>query len=496
METLDYLEIKRADITRKNKLLFVVGTISVLLAILVEIAIKQPLSIILTIAVGGSLFLSILGYLITKGKAITKTPYFTVVGLSFVLGFIMESSGSITMILLPFYLLTAIAIYNMRLVLIVGTVCSLILSGLFIFQNAEILSLDTKTIVIYYLLYGIIALTLFFQSSVTKKMNEDLLALQKRAESMYSEQRNQAEKIEENTQTISQHISTIRSQSEDQMHSFNEMTIAVSEISSGMQSQSEAASSISESVETLNKVVQQLVASAESLKEQTEETSTASSNGTQTIEGLLSSILEFQESIYTMSSTMKLLAEKISETNKFADSIQAIASQTNLLALNASIEAARAGESGKGFAVVASEIRKLSEQTSNTANQISQNLSDVNESRAITQNQMNENAIKMEESVMMTQGTLNAFTIINQTVKNLTSTVKGFEVMTANLGGSSKQIETAVSEFAAVIEETSTSLEEIAASIDNQNSQNMKLVSSIKNTDEATARLMELYKEK
>lgn len=60
---------------------------------------------------------------------------------------------------------------------------------------------------------------------------------------------------------------------------------------------------------------------------------------------------------------MKAIAEKIVV-------IEDLSRNSNLLALNAAIEAARAGEAGKGFAVVASEVRKLAENSSHAASEI------------------------------------------------------------------------------------------------------------------------------
>lgn len=75
---------------------------------------------------------------------------------------------------------------------------------------------------------------------------------------------------------------------------------------------------------------------------------------------------------------IEILKGKSESINTIINVINEIANQTNLLSLNASIEAARAGNAGKGFAVVANEIKKLAEESQNSAGKIKEIVEDIN----------------------------------------------------------------------------------------------------------------------
>lgn len=203
------------------------------------------------------------------------------------------------------------------------------------------------------------------------------------------------EKMKENLTEMIIHIKSSTSSLTDSLSGLSAVSSQMSGATTEMSTQSTtvagAAEEISAGIETLASSNSEMNANVHSI-------SATATQVSDNMKGISSSMDQLEDSIKKVSdrsghaqeiakqaiTTAARSTEKMNELDmsankigEFSQIIKEIAQQTNLLALNANIEAASAGEAGKGFAVVANEIKELANQSSRSAEDISETISEI-----------------------------------------------------------------------------------------------------------------------
>lgn len=224
---------------------------------------------------------------------------------------------------------------------------------------------------------------------------------------------------------------------------------------------------------------------AENIYDRTEVTIENIRNSKENTENiLLSTELELEKSIEAV--------KAVDQINLLSESIMKITNQTNMLALNATIEAVRAGEAGKGFTIVADEVKKLAEQSGQTALQIQEVVEKISQSVGeLTNNSMNfmqfvRTNVIAEYSNVISYG--NEFANDAQTFKEFAHTVSG---LSDTLSQSVQSLAGTITEMAKANSFSATEIQQITTNVLDMKEESAVLVNEVKNVSEHMVNLEE-----
>lgn len=256
-------------------------------------------------------------------------------------------------------------------------------------------------------------------------------------------------------------LMSIRTLNGDLRTTLREIHEASKQVEAGASQMAESAQSLAEGATDQAGSVEELLATVSEVAGHVAENTKATDNAHERTNDVAKEAKISQDKMHDLTAAMDRIEETSNEISNIIENIEDIASQTNLLSLNAAIEAARAGEAGKGFAVVADQIRKLAEQSAQSA---------------IDTRKLIEAAIsEVDNGGVITKDTAEYLDRVMEGLDEILSAVGDVRQASDRQAAAMQEIEIGVSQISSVVENNSAAAQETSATSEELSAQSESL---------------------
>lgn len=276
------------------------------------------------------------------------------------------------------------------------------------------------------------------------------------------------ETIGETSQALASSSEQLSASSEESSKASEHISETIQELAASSENQMTLMASSSKGINNVTGSTERISANAEKVAATAENTAEASKKGLRNIEEVTTQVNSINTNVGNLSVSINTLEGRIKEIGEITKAITDISSQTNLLALNAAIEAARAGEQGKGFAVVADEVRKLAEQSSQSAEQITSLISQIQVDTKTTIQSMSTAKNEVDLGLNIVQNAGNSFGEIEVSINDLVNLFEEVFVSLKELKDNTDVINVSVMEVNSMAEEAAANTENVSAATEEQ----------------------------
>lgn len=303
---------------------------------------------------------------------------------------------------------------------------------------------------------------------ITVKNKDELGILANSFNTMLSNVRGLVKEVQISTELVAASSEQLMSSAEQTAEATNQISTSIQEVSSGSKNQELSVEESSRAVQEMAIGVHRVANATSTVSDVSVETTKEAEEGNETIQNVVIQMNKINESTNDTAIVIRNLEERSSEIVKIIEVITNISNQTNLLALNAAIEAARAGEHGKGFAVVADEVRKLAEQSKESADQISNLIREIQSDteRAVVVMEKGTDEVAVGMSVVQNAG--KSFERIQQSISQMSSQIQEISAVSQQMSASAEEVSAAIEEVAVVAKQSSNNAEYVATASEEQ----------------------------
>lgn len=313
------------------------------------------------------------------------------------------------------------------------------------------------------------------------KSNDELGQLGKAFNKMSNDLRDIIYRIIDSASTLGAASEELLASAQETASSTHQINISVSNISDGATRQSKSIEGATDVVQKLLNKINNVSNYIQDTDERTIKAAENSNSGLNKVEEAVIKIENIQHSATEMSYAIVSLDNYSKEIGKITEVIQNISDQTNLLALNASIEAARVGEHGKGFSVVAEEIRKLAEQSNDSAGSIAILIENIKNESENVMKSMKKSSEDIENGVNAVIVAGDSFRNINREIDHVVKGTNSITKMSEEIQNDAKEITYIMENINEFSQESVAGMEEISSATDEQTSVMESVTEALKN---------------
>ncbi len=271
------------------------------------------------------------------------------------------------------------------------------------------------------------------------------------------------QKISKTKRTVSHSSEQLLVSMEETKTAVTEVTMSIQDIAAGSDKQLLSVVETEQAMVDMAKLLQKMTDHSSKVQQSMNRASEHASTGNVAVKDVTNQMNKIYETVKISTSEVKGLEDRSAEIGRIINTITRIAEQTNLLALNAAIEAARAGEQGKGFAVVAGEVRKLAEESKTSAIQISHLLKEIEVQAKRAYQNMEVNTEEVTLGIATVEDVTQQFSTIMEDVFAAQEQMNKMTKASGEIDGYSFKVMESVMTLSEVAKQAAAYAEEVAA---------------------------------